>query len=151
MQVPSPHQQPHAPVAQAPVATVPTVTPPAAASYASPSGNFAILIITGLALLVVGIFVSELPDIQGEPSAYDYDMADSDDVDKYAEDLARHPIYEDQMQGLGSVIKGAAGAVLVYAMVAEGVGKGNLSNGVKITLVAGSALIASQFFGFSIF
>ena len=151
MQAPPPHQQPYAPVAQAPVATVPAVNYPAAASSGSPGSKFAILIITGLALLVVGIFVSELADIQGEPIAYDYDMDDSDEVDKYAEDLARHPIYEDQMQGSGSVIKGAAGAVLVYAMVAEGVGKGNLSNGVKITLVAGSALIASQFFGLSLF
>jgi hypothetical protein len=55
------------------------------------------------------------------------------------------------MQGYGSVIKAAAGSLLIFAMISEGVGKGKLSNGVKIALVAGSALIASQFFGLSLF
>jgi hypothetical protein len=144
MQAPATIQQPIS-------AAAPAASTSSGGGSGSAGGFFSILILGGLVLLIIGVLVSNLGDIAGEPNQYDYDMEDNEDMDKWQEDRSRHLLFEDQMQGYGSVIKAAAGSLLIFAMISEGVGKGKLSNGVKIALVAGSALIASQFFGLSLF
>ena len=151
MQAPSGQYNPQAAHTPTQAAAPSAVASSSGGGSASAGGFFSMLILGGLVLLIIGVLVSNLGDIIGEPIQYDYDMEDSAEIEEWQEDRAKHQIFEDQMQGYGSVIKAAAGSLLIFAMISEGVGKGKLSNGVKIALVAGSALIASQFFGLSLF
>ena len=155
MQAPTGHYNPQA---AAPVATSPTAASlPTQASGGGSSNSFSLIFTAGLALFVFGVLLYELPDIQGEPTKYDYHLDNNDlffsenEENKYFKDRTLFTIQEDRMQSFGTVLKAGGGALLVFALINEGASQVKLPNGVRTGMIAGAAFIAAQFFGVSLF
>lgn len=162
MQAPTGQYNPqaaHTPTqAAAPVATSPAAASlPTQASDGGSRNSFLLFINAGLALFVFGVLLHEVPDIQGEPTIYDYQLDhddqffSEDEQNKYFKDRTLFTIQEDRMQSFGTILKTAGGALLVFALINEGAHQVNLPNGVRTGMIAGAAFIAAQFFGASLF
>ena len=101
----------------------------------------------GVILILLGTFVSLLPDFGGEPSQVDYDTEEADWGEKFAEDTESHNDFERVMNTIATILGTGGVALIGYAFIREAYDEDTTTPALRITLLILGAVMLLQLLG----